>query len=268
MSITSLPGLSLELHKHKATSHEQHSANTNSLSNNNAVNIIIPPLMFQNGDFNDEFEEDMEIPERPTSVRPKSVKLKHKPQTSASVKPTSDRHKSEKPASERPTSERPEKHKRHSSASSSPEKHRTLTKSSPLVSPVVEPEAEPESPVNPPSSTKDTVSIDFMKTLIRIQNEILLNNILLVNNLKELGDCVIYRDTDLKEMIEILMGVKDIQIRTEDVKKTSCGCTIPLYVKIKSITLDKTVAFLSTEIAVRLQDEFKISMEYCIPTEQ
>ena len=68
-------------------------------------------------------------------------------------------------------------------------------------------------------------------------------------------------------MFQILMNVKDIQIRTEDVKKTICGCTVSLYVKIKTITLDKTVLFLNTEIAVRLQDEFKISLEYCVPTE-
>ncbi|GHU22197.1 hypothetical protein FACS189472_15060 [Alphaproteobacteria bacterium] len=120
------------------------------------------------------------------------------------------------------------------------------------------------------TSPKDNVSMDFMKVLIRIQNEILLNNLLLINNLKELGDRVIYRDTDLTEMIEILMGTKDIQIRTEEVKKASCiqgcTCTIPLYVKIKSITLKKTVNFLTTEVAVRLQDEFKISLEFCVPT--
>jgi hypothetical protein len=121
--------------------------------------------------------------------------------------------------------------------------------------------------VAPQPSPKDKISMDFMKTLIRIQNEILLDNILLVNNLKELGDRIIYRDCDLKEMIEILMNIekKDaIEIRTEDAKKTSCGCKIPLYVKIKSITINKTIPFLHTEIATRMSDEFKISLEYCV----
>jgi hypothetical protein len=122
--------------------------------------------------------------------------------------------------------------------------------------------------VAPKPSPKDYVSMDFMKTLIKIQNEILLDNILLVNNLRELGDRVIYRDVDLKEMIEILMNISEneIDIRTEEVKKTSCGCTVPIYVKIKSITLRKTIPFLHTEIATRMQDEFKISLEYCVPT--
>jgi hypothetical protein len=128
----------------------------------------------------------------------------------------------------------------------------------------VELELEDEQP-KPDESPKDRVSIDFMKTLIRIQNELLLNNILLINNLKELGDKVIYRKSDLIEMIEILMGVKEIQVNTEEPKKTSCGCSVPLYVKIKSITLGKTIPFLHTEIATRLQEEFKISMEFCIP---
>ncbi|GHU18561.1 hypothetical protein FACS189472_07080 [Alphaproteobacteria bacterium] len=71
------------------------------------------------------------------------------------------------------------------------------------------------------------------------------------------------------DMIEILMGTNDIQIRTEEPKKAVCGpctCTIPMYVKIKSITTRKTVPFLYTEIATRMQDEFKISLEYCVPS--
>jgi hypothetical protein len=74
----------------------------------------------------------------------------------------------------------------------------------------VELEIEPY-PDEPP---RDRVSMDFMKTLIRIQTELILDNISLINNLKELGDKVIYRKQDLLEMIEILMGVNDIQITT------------------------------------------------------
>jgi hypothetical protein len=125
--------------------------------------------------------------------------------------------------------------------------------------------------VPPQPSPKDRISMDFMKTLIRIQNEILLNNILLINNLKELGDRIIYRDIDLKEMIEILMSLENknvIDIRTEEKKKTSCGCMAPIYVKIKSIMINKTIPFLHTEIATRMSDEFKISLEYCVPTEE
>jgi hypothetical protein len=118
----------------------------------------------------------------------------------------------------------------------------------------------------PDDTPKDRVSLDFMKTLIRIQTELILSNIGLINNLKDLGGKVIYRKTDLLEMIEILMGVNDIQITTEEPKKVWCGCNVPLYVKIKNITLRKTIPFLPTEIATRLQEEFKISLEYCIPS--
>jgi hypothetical protein len=118
----------------------------------------------------------------------------------------------------------------------------------------------------PEESPKDRVSMDFMKTLIRIQTELILNNISLINNLKELGDKVIYRKSDLVEMISILMGVNDIQITTEEPKKIICGCAIPLYVKIKNISIRRTLPFLHTEIATRLQEEFKISLEFCIPS--
>jgi hypothetical protein len=116
------------------------------------------------------------------------------------------------------------------------------------------------------ASPKDTISIDFMKTLIRIQTELLLDDIALLNNLRELGDKVIYRVRDLVEMIEILTGVKDINIITEE-PITKCGCKMPVYTKIKSIALNKSVQFLNTEVAVRLQEEFKISLEYAINRE-
>jgi hypothetical protein len=105
-----------------------------------------------------------------------------------------------------------------------------------------------------------------MKLLIRIQTELLLDNISLLNNLKELGDKVIYRITDLKQMIEILTETpyKEIEISTED-PPTKCGCKVPVYTKIKSISLRKTTPFLHSEIATRLQEEFRISLEYAIP---
>jgi hypothetical protein len=84
--------------------------------------------------------------------------------------------------------------------------------------------------------------------------------------LRELGDKVIYRVKDLAEMIEILTGVKDINIITED-RVAKCGCKFPIYTKIKSIALNKSVQFLNTEVAVRLQEEFKISLEYGINRE-
>jgi hypothetical protein len=120
-------------------------------------------------------------------------------------------------------------------------------------------------PVVPVDSPKDTISTDFMKTLIRIQTELLLSNIGLINNLKEMGTKVIYRERDILEVIEILMNERDIQITTEE-PQVRCGCRVPLYVKIKAITLRKTLPFLHTEIATRLQEEFKISLEYCIPS--
>jgi hypothetical protein len=66
-------------------------------------------------------------------------------------------------------------------------------------------------------------------------------------------------------MIEILTDVspRDINIITED-PPVKCGCKVPIYTKIKSITLNRTTQFLTTEIAVRLQEEFKISLEYAI----
>jgi hypothetical protein len=55
-------------------------------------------------------------------------------------------------------------------------------------------------------SPMDKVSLDFMKALIRIQTELLLDNIGLINNLKEFRNKVIYREKDLKEMIFIFDG--------------------------------------------------------------
>jgi hypothetical protein len=129
-----------------------------------------------------------------------------------------------------------------------------------------DPELEIADELLPDDSPKDRVSLDFMKTLIRIQTELILSNIGFINNLKDLGGKVIYRKTDLLELIGILMGVNDIQITTEEPRKTWCACNVPLYVKIKNITLRKTIPFLPTEIATRLQEEFKISLEYCIPS--
>jgi hypothetical protein len=53
------------------------------------------------------------------------------------------------------------------------------------------------------SSPKDSVSIEFMKALIGLQNELLL---------EEMGNKVIYRVKHLKETIEILMGVTEENI--------------------------------------------------------
>jgi hypothetical protein len=118
----------------------------------------------------------------------------------------------------------------------------------------------------PQETPKDRVSLEFMKALIRIQTELLLDSISLMNNLKEFGNKVIYRDHDLKELISILMGIPEdeIQVNTEELKKVGC-CTVPVYVKIKTITLRKTIPFIHTEIGTRLQEEFKISLEFCIP---
>jgi hypothetical protein len=124
-------------------------------------------------------------------------------------------------------------------------------------------EKEPAPPVSTP---KDTVSTEFMKLLIKIQTELLLDNISLLNNLRELGDKVIYRITDLKQMIEILTETpfKDIEITTED-PPVKCGCKVPIYTKIKSISLRKTTQFLNSDIATRLQEEFRISLEFAVP---
>jgi hypothetical protein len=105
-----------------------------------------------------------------------------------------------------------------------------------------------------------------MKTLIRIQTELLLDDIVLLNNLRELGNKVIYRVKDLEEMIEILTGISDIRIITED-PPMKCGCKIPIYTKIKSIALNRTTQFLNSDVAVRLQEEFKIRLDYAINRE-
>jgi hypothetical protein len=115
-------------------------------------------------------------------------------------------------------------------------------------------------------SPTDKVSLDFMKALIRIQTELLLDNIGLINNLKEFGNKVIYLEKDLKEMIFILMGETDVQINLEDREIKCCGCKIPLFARVKSMIIRKTVNFGVTEIASRLWEEFKISLEFCIPS--
>jgi hypothetical protein len=109
-------------------------------------------------------------------------------------------------------------------------------------------------------------SLNFMKALIRIQTELLLDNIGLINNLKEFGNKVIYREKDLKEMIFILMGETNVQVNMEEREIKCCGCKIPLYAKVKSIIIRKTVNFGVTEIATRLQEEFKTFLEFCIPS--
>jgi hypothetical protein len=101
-------------------------------------------------------------------------------------------------------------------------------------------------------SPTDKVSLDFMKALIRIQTELLLDNIGLINNLKEFGNKVIYREKDLKEMIFILMSETDVQVNMEEREIKCCGCKIPLYAKVKSIIIRKTFNFLLTEIATCL----------------
>jgi hypothetical protein len=113
------------------------------------------------------------------------------------------------------------------------------------------------------SASPSTVSVDFMKALIRIQTELLLDDISLLNNLRELGTKVIYRVKDLEELIEILTGCRDIRIETEE-PEVKCGCRLPLYTKIKSIALNKTTQFLNSDVATRLQEEFKISLEFAI----
>jgi hypothetical protein len=117
-------------------------------------------------------------------------------------------------------------------------------------------------------SPTDKVSLGFMRALIRIQTELLLENIGLINNLREFGNKVIYREKDLKEMIFILMGETDVQVNMEEREIKCCGCKIPLYAKVKSIIIRNTVNFCVTEIATRLQEEFKISLEFCIPSPQ
>jgi hypothetical protein len=104
-----------------------------------------------------------------------------------------------------------------------------------------------------------------MKALIRMQTEMLLDDIDLLNNLREMGDKVIYKVRDLIEMIEILTGVdaSNINITCEE-PPVKCGCKVPIYTKIKSIVLNKTTPSLSTEVATRLQEEFKISLEFAI----
>jgi hypothetical protein len=199
MSITSLPGLSLELHKTKSQSVNASST----LSNTINVNV-------DGGRYS---KSPVKSARKPSSAPPNSV--------------------------------------------------------GPEASPKVLYDSDEELPLAPfpAESPKDRISTDFMKTLIRIQTELLLDNIALLNNLKEFGNKVIYRKKDLLEMIEILMGVSDIQINTEKPKELyGCStCKVPLYVKIKSITLGKTIPFLPTEVATRLQEEFKISLEFCIP---
>jgi hypothetical protein len=131
----------------------------------------------------------------------------------------------------------------------------------------VEPSFEAAEPTQSP---KDSVSIEFMKALIGMQNELLLDNINLINNLKELGNKIIYRVKHLKEMIEILMGVSEenVSIYLEERPSTNiCNCCevkLPLYSKIKSITLNRTTNFITTDIATRLQEEFRISLEFAL----
>jgi hypothetical protein len=128
---------------------------------------------------------------------------------------------------------------------------------------ILKPLAVEPAAASPVESPKDVTSIDFMKALIRIQTEMFLDNIMLLNNLRDLGNKVIYRVEDLKEMIEILTGVTDINIDTDEVP-VMCGCKIPIYAKIKSIALNKTNQFLTSDIATRLREEFKISLEFAI----
>jgi hypothetical protein len=52
----------------------------------------------------------------------------------------------------------------------------------------------------------------------------------------------------------------------EELEIKCCVCKIPLNAKVKSISIRKTVNFGVTEIATRLQEEFKISLEFCIPS--
>jgi hypothetical protein len=99
------------------------------------------------------------------------------------------------------------------------------------------------------------------------------SDIVLLNNVLEVSDKIVFKIDDLKILISILLEIEPtaIQVEYEDILK-NVGCCgkickrIPLFKKITDIIINNRQSFLITynTIAVQLQTEFNISLSYII----
>jgi hypothetical protein len=98
------------------------------------------------------------------------------------------------------------------------------------------------------------------------------NDMVLLNNVLEVSDKIVFKMDDLKVLISTLLEIETsaIQVEYEDMIKTGCCgkiCNkIPLFKKINDIIINNCKSFLISynTIAVQLQTEFNISLNYII----
>jgi hypothetical protein len=117
----------------------------------------------------------------------------------------------------------------------------------------------------------DSIVSELKDTLISFNSDLLTNDFDLIRNIRERGDKVVYRKQQLQVLIAILMtGDKNkadlVDIETEIFDENCHFCTRKniFYRRIKSIHVNKTVSFLSSEYSVRLQSVFKINLDRTI----
>jgi hypothetical protein len=99
------------------------------------------------------------------------------------------------------------------------------------------------------------------------------SDMVLLNNLLEVSDKIVFKMEDLKHLISILLEIEAnmVAIDYEDVLK-NIGCCgkickkLPLFKKINDIIINNRQSFLVSynTIAVQLQTEFNISLTYII----
>jgi hypothetical protein len=99
------------------------------------------------------------------------------------------------------------------------------------------------------------------------------NDIVLLNNVLEVSDKIVFKLDDLKVLISILLEIEpsNITIEYDDMLK-NIGCCgkickkIPLFKKINDIIINNRQSFLISynTIAIQLQTEFNISLSYII----
>jgi hypothetical protein len=99
------------------------------------------------------------------------------------------------------------------------------------------------------------------------------SDFILLNNLLEVSDKIVFKMDDLKTLISILLEIEPsaIVIDYEDFLKNVGCCSkickkIPLFKKINDIIINNKQSFLISynTIAIQLQTEFNISLTYVI----
>jgi hypothetical protein len=108
----------------------------------------------------------------------------------------------------------------------------------------------------------------FTKTLI----EYFKNDIILLNNLLEISDKIVFKMEDLVLIIATLLDIETskITITYEDIITSKCCGTVckrlPLFMKITDIIVDNKQSFLISynSFAIQLKNEYNVSLSYVV----